>query len=365
MNCASPLQISPHAHTRLYFAANKLFRSDDRGDAWKAISGDLTRQLDRNQLPVMGKIWSADAVAKNLSTSFYGNIVALTESPKKEGLLYVGTDDGLIQVSENGGQAWRKEEKFPGVPDRTYVSRLLASQHDMNTIYAAFDNHKNADFAPYLLKSSDAGKTWVAIKGDLPANGPVLALAEDHVNPNLLFVGTEFGLYFTVNGGQKWIRLKNNLPTIPVRDLVIQERESDLVMATFGRGFYVLDNYAPLRTITSDMFQKDAQIFASRTATIEVADTSKARGSQGEQLWTGDNPPNGAVITYWIKTTAQSARQKRIDATRAAEARKATPPYPSQAELTAEADEEAPLTFLTITDAAGKVVRRMTVPGTS
>src|SRR5262249_34862780 len=178
-----------------------------------------------------------------------------------------------------------------------------------------------------------------------------------------LFVGTEFGLYFTVNGGQKWIRLKNNLPTIPVRDLVIQERENDLVMATFGRGFYVLDNYAPLRTMTADVFQKDAQIFAVRTAMIEAPDTSKARGSQGEQFWTGENPPAGAVITYWIKTTPQPARQKRQEATRAAVAKKEPPPYPSQAELTAEADEEAPQTFLTIIDAAGKVVRRMTVPG--
>jgi len=193
--------------------------------------------IDRNQLPVMGKIWSADAVAKNLSTSFYGNIVALTESPKKEGLLYVGTDDGLIQVTENGGQSWRKEEKFPSVPDHTYVNRLFASQHDANTLYASFDNHKNADLAPYVLKSTDAGRTWKSIKGDLPANGPVLAIAEDWVSPNLLFVGTEFGLYFTLDGGGKWIRLKGGLPTIAVRDLAIQKLENDLVAATFGRGF--------------------------------------------------------------------------------------------------------------------------------
>ncbi|HEV2947441.1 MAG TPA: hypothetical protein VGX70_08690, partial [Gemmataceae bacterium] len=217
-NWDSPLLISPHLHTRLYFAAQRLFRSDDRGDTWKPVSGDLTRQLDRNQLPVMGKIWSADAVAKNVSTSFYGNIVALTESPKKEGLIYLGTDDGLIQVTDSGGQTWRKEDKFTGVPDRTYVSRLLASQHDANTLYASFDNHKNADFAPYLLKSADAAKTWKSIKGDLPANGPVLALAEDPVNPNLLFAGTEFGLFFSLNGGEKWIRLKGGMPTIAVRD---------------------------------------------------------------------------------------------------------------------------------------------------
>src|SRR5262249_55918326 len=161
------------SHTRLYFAANKVFRSDDRGDTWKPISGDLTRRIDRNTLSVMGKVWSVDAVSKSVSTSFYGNIVSLTESPKQEGLLYAGTDDGLIQVTENGGGSWRKIDKFPGVPERTYVSRLLASQHNASTVYAAFENHKNADFAPYLLKTTDGGRTWVSIKGDLPANGPV------------------------------------------------------------------------------------------------------------------------------------------------------------------------------------------------
>ncbi|MGA8861800.1 MAG: glycosyl hydrolase, partial [Candidatus Sulfotelmatobacter sp.] len=192
-NWDSPVIISPHSHTRIYFAANKLFRSDDRGDTWKEISGDLTRQIDRNKLPVMGRVWEPDAVAKNQSTSFYGNIVALSESPKKEGLIYVGTDDGLIQVTADGGSSWTKYEKFAGVPDETYVSRLAASRYDANTVYAAFDNHKNEDFKPYLLRSTDAGKTWASIAGNLPENGPVLAFAEDTVNADLLFAGTEFG----------------------------------------------------------------------------------------------------------------------------------------------------------------------------
>ncbi|MDI6767577.1 MAG: hypothetical protein QME52_12210 [Bacteroidota bacterium] len=197
-NWDSPLIISPHNYRRLYFAANKLFRSDDRGDSWKPVSGDLTRQIDRNQLEVMGKIWSVDAVAKNASTSLYGNCTALSESPKKEGMIYVGTDDGLIHVTEDGGLNWKKYEKFTGVPEKTYVSRIITSQHDVNTVYASFDNHKMADFNPYIIKSIDAGKTWTSIKGNLPANGPVLAIAEDHVNSNLLFVGTEFGVFFTV-----------------------------------------------------------------------------------------------------------------------------------------------------------------------
>jgi photosystem II stability/assembly factor-like uncharacterized protein len=364
-NWDSPLLISPHSHTRLYFAANKLFRSDDRGDTWKAVSGDLTRQLDRNQLPVMGKIWSADAVAKSVSTSFYGNIVALTESPKKEGLLYVGTDDGLIQVAENGGQSWRKEEKFPGVPDRTYVSRLLASQHDANNLYASFDNHKNADFAPYLLKSTDAGRTWKSIKGDLPANGPVLAIAEDFSSPNLLFVGTEFGLYFTLDGGGKWIRLKGGLPTIAVRDLAIQKQEDDLVAATFGRGFYVLDDYSALRSLTPEHLKSDCQLLPVKSALLYIQSRKYAlRGKafQGAAFYTADNPPFGATFTYYLKDTILTQKEKRREAEKQAAKKGQGAPYPNPDQLRAEAEEEALAILFTIADGTGARVRTLMGP---
>jgi photosystem II stability/assembly factor-like uncharacterized protein len=248
-NWDSPFIISPHSHTRLYFAADKLFRSDDRGDSWKVVSGQLSRALDRDKLQVMGKVWGIDAVAKNASTAFFGNASALAESPKKEGLIYVGTDDGLIQITEDGGKNWRRVEKLPEVPELAYVSRIVASNHDANTVYVAIENHQNADFKPYLFKSTDAGRTWVSIKSNLPANAPVWAIAEDHVNPNLLFVGNEYGLYFSIDGGQKWIQLRGGLPTIQVRDLAIQKRENDLVLGTFGRGIYILDNYTPLRLL--------------------------------------------------------------------------------------------------------------------
>src|SRR5579862_2527387 len=269
-NWDSPIVISPHSHTRLYFAANKLFRSDDRGDTWKAISGDLTRQIDRNKLPVMGKVWGPDAVAKNTSTSFYGNIVALAESPKREGLFYAGTDDGLIQVTSDGGQSWTKYEKFPGVPEMTYVSRLAASNFDASTVYAAFENHKNEDFKPYLLKSTDAGKTWASIAGNLPENGPVLGFVEDAVNPNLLFAGTEYGAFFTVDGGGHWVQLKGGLPTIAVRDMVEQTREGDLVIATFGRGFYVLDDISALRQMSAQAVEQSAALFPVKDALLYI-----------------------------------------------------------------------------------------------
>jgi photosystem II stability/assembly factor-like uncharacterized protein len=364
-NWDSPLIISPHLHTRIYFAANKIFRSDDRGDTWKAISPDLSRQIDRNTLPVMGKVWNADAVAKSVSTSLYGNIVALTESPKKEGLLYAGTDDGLIQVTENAGGNWRKIDKFSGVPDRTYVSRLLASQHDLNTVYASFDNHKNADFAPYLLKSADAGKTWTSIKGDLPANGPVLAIAEDHVNPQLLFVGTEFSLYFTANGGQKWIRLKGGMPTIAVRDLAIQKQENDLAVATFGRGFYILDDYTPLRALTPEALARDSVLLPVRDALLYIQTRQyglRGKGFQGSAFYTAANPRLGATFTYYLKDSIKTRKEKRQEAEKEAAKKKTAAPYPPPAELRAEAEEEPPTILVTIADATGHVVRTLTGP---
>ncbi len=360
-NWDSPLLISPHSHTRLYFAANRLFRSDDRGDSWKAISGDLTRQIDRNTLPVMGKIWGPDAVAKHQSTSLYGNIVALSESPKKEGLIYAGTDDGLIQVTEDGGRNWRKIESFSGVPEKTFVARIYASQHDVNTVYALFNNHKSSDFAPYIMKSTDAGRTWTSISSDLPKNGPLWSMAEDHVNPDLLFAGTEFGLFFTGNGGRKWVQLKSGLPTIAVRDLAIQKRENDLVAGTFGRGIYVLDDYTPLRMATEDVLAKESHLFPVKEALIYIESQplgGRGKAFLGESFFTAPNPEFGAVFTYYLKDSIRTKRQVR----REAERRGGEVPYPPVEQLVAEAEEEPPSIMLTVRDSAGNIIRRLTGP---
>jgi photosystem II stability/assembly factor-like uncharacterized protein len=364
-NWDSPFIISPHSHTRLYFAADKLFRSDDRGDTWKLISPELSRGLDRNKLPVMGKVWGPDAVAKHTSTDPFGNSSALAESPKKEGLIYVGTDDGLIQVTEDAGRNWRKIESFPGVPDMTYVSRLLASQHDADTVYAGFENHKRGDFAPYLLKSTDRGKSWTSVKSNLPANGPVLAIAEDHVNPNLLFVGTEFGLFFTIDGGQKWIQLKGGLPTISVRDLAIQKRENDLVVGTFGRSIYILDNYTPLRALKPEMLTQEATLFPVKDAMMYIQSQplgGRGKSFQGEAYFTADNPPFGATFTYYLKEALKTKKQRRQEAEKEAERKGAPHPYPALADLSAEEEEEAPGITFTITDSSGRVVRRLNAP---
>jgi len=361
-NWDSPLIISPHSHTRLYFGANKLFRSDDRGNTWKPISGDLTRQIDRNKLPVMGKIWGPDAVAKNQSTSFYGNLVALAESPKKENLIYVGTDDGLIQVTSDSGASWTKYDKFPGVPENTYVSRLAASHHDVNTVYAAFENHKNEDFKPYLLKSGDLGKTWTSIAGNLPENGPVLAFAEDPVNPNLLFAGTEFGAFFTVDGGKKWTQLKGGLPTISVRDMVIQARENDLVMATFGRGFYILDDITPLRQLKPDSLQQQTIFFPVKNALMYIERRplgGSKKGFQGDAFYAADNPPFGANFTYYLKDKVKTKKERRQEAEKDAAKKNQPLSYPSNDALRAEAEEPKPEVYLVVYDESGAPVRRV------
>jgi len=361
-NWDAPLIISPHSHKRLYFAANKLFRSDDRGDTWKAISGDLTRQIDRNKLKVMDKVWSMDAVMKNKSTTIYGNIVALAESPIQEDLLYVGTDDGLIQVSENAGESWRKTDKFPGIPANTYVNDIIASKHDANTVYAVFNNHKKGDFKPYILISRDKGLTWSSVHGNLPKRGSVYAIAEDHLKATLLFAGTEFGLFFSIDGGKEWTQLKNGLPTIAVRDIEIQQRENDLVLATFGRGFYILDDYSPLRTFSKQLLDQPAHIFPIKDGLMYVDARPlglRGKGSQGESFYNAENPPLGAVFTYLLNDTLKTIKEKRKAKEKKLIEEGKPVPYPSFQLMRDEDQEEKPYILFTITDEKGNEVRKI------
>jgi photosystem II stability/assembly factor-like uncharacterized protein len=361
----SPLIISPHSPTRLYFAAQRIYRSDDRGDSWRPISGDLSRQIDRNRLRMMGRVWSVDAVAKNTSTSPWGSVVALAESPLKEGLIWAGTDDGLIHVTENGGAEWRRIDRIAGVPETTFVSRLTPSQHDVNTVYASFDNHKAGDYRPYIAKSSDLGRTWTLISGNLPERGSVYVVIEDHKDPNLLFAGTEFGLYFTTDGGLTWIPLRSGLPTIQVRDLAIQKREDDLVVATFGRGFYILDDISPLRQLTSEVLAREAHLFPVRRAPLYIESNPLGGAGaawQGARFYTASNPPFGAVFTYYLKEELKTRRQRRQEAEREAARQGRDVFYPPWDSLKAEDREEEPSIILTIMDPEGRVVNRITGP---
>lgn len=360
-NWDAPLLISPHDHKTLYFAANKLFKSTNRGDEWNAISPDLSQQIDRNKLPVMGQVWSIDAVMKNASTTIYGNIVALDESPKVKGLLYVGTDDGCVQVSQNDGATWTKVTTFPGVPANTRVNFLNASLFDENVVFAAFNNQRQGDFKPYLFKSNDKGKTWVSIKGDLPERGTVYCIKQDHVDKNLLFVGTEFGAYFSIDGGQKWHKLAG-LPTTSIYDLDIQKRENDLVAASFGRGFYILDDYAPLRDLQQVNLDKKAYLFPIKDALLYVPTSPLGEsgvGSQGASLWTAENRAFGATFTLHMKEEYKTLKEIRQEKEKNLEKDKAVVPYPEVETLHKEENDEAAKLILVIRDKSGVEIKRM------
>ncbi len=360
-NWDAPLMISPHDHKTLYYAANKLFKSTDRGDSWEVISGELDQDIDRNLLPIMGKIWPMDAVSKNGSTSRYGAAVSLDESRIQAGLIYAGSDDGQINITEDDGKNWRKINRFDGVPENTYVYDLIASKHDANVVYAAFNNHKSGDFTPYVYKSADKGQTWSNISSNLP-KGAVYALEQDHVNGNILFAGTEYGVFVTVDEGLNWKALKAGLPTINVRDMAIQERENDLVLATFGRGFYVLDNYAPLRELAPANLDKAAHIFAVKDALIFNTWTplgslgSREKGFQGEDFFTAPNPQRGATITYWLKEGVTTLRAERSKREKEAFKKGEPIPYPTVEELKAENSELPSYLIFTIKDSSGEIV---------
>jgi photosystem II stability/assembly factor-like uncharacterized protein len=362
-NWNSPLIISPHKHERLYYGSERLFRSDDRGESWVAVSGDLSRGIDRNELEVMGRIWSVDAIAKNMSTSMYGSLIALNESPLLEGLIYVGTDDGLIQITQDGGQHWQRTGSFKGVPDMSLVEDIIASYHDADIAYAVFDNHKRGDYKPYILKTEDRGDSWNLMVQGLPARGSVHTIIEDHVDPGLMFAGTEYGLFFSNNGGGTWHEL-TSLPTIAVRDLEIQRREGDLVIGTFGRGFYILDDYAPLRSSLEEL-DAQATLFAVRDSWIFNPDSRRSgrgNGHWGTGRYTADNPPYGAVFAYYLSTDLQSLKEQRRDSEKERAAEGEDNPYPSWEQLRREDREEAPSMTLTVRDSEGKVVQRIDGP---
>ena len=361
-NWDAPLVISNFDHKRLYFAANKVFRSDDQGNSWKVISDDLTAKIDRNELNVMGKVWGIDAIAKNQSTSRYGAVVALDESPKNENLLFAGTDDGLIHVTENGGDSWIRINSISGIPDNTYVSMLLASQHDENEVFACFNNHKRGDFKPYVYRSNDKGKTWTSITSNLPTRGSSYSVAQDHVDRNLLFVGTEFGVFASNNSGKSWKQLKAGVPTIAVRDLAIQRRDEDLVLGTFGRGFYVLDDYSSLRNTSEATLKNEAELFAVRDPLLYEPSYPMGlpgQSFQGDSYYRGENLGPVAIFTYYLKDDIKSLKEQRQEREKKAKEGGENRPYPSYDDLKAEREEKAPELLFTVTNNSGKVVRKL------
>jgi hypothetical protein len=320
---------------------------------------------------MMGRVWSFDSAWDLMAMSVYGSITSLSESPLVEGLLYAGTDDGRIHISENGGTSWRSIERLPGVADHFFVNDIKADLHDPNTVYVVVDDHKTGDFAPYIFKSVNRGGTWTNISEGLPERHIVWRVVQDHVNARLLFAGTEFGVYFTIDGGAKWVKLAGAAPTIPFRDLVIQTRENDLVGATFGRGFWILDDYTPLRSVSQEALEKEALLFPVKDAPWYLARLPlgdfevNGKSSQGDSFFVAPNPPFGAVFTYYLKDSLSTRQELRRKTEKKLEKSGESTPYPGWDALRQEETEEPPAIVLTVSDPAGRVIRRIEGPVTS
>jgi photosystem II stability/assembly factor-like uncharacterized protein len=359
-NWDSPILISPHNPTRIYFGSQRVWRSDDRGNSWKSISNDLTRNQDRMQLKVMDKTWSWDAAWDFEAMSNYNTITSIAESPLQEGLLYAGTDDGLLQVTEDNGSTWHKIEvgSIAGLPATAFINDIKADLFDASTVYVVLDNHKYGDLNPYLVKSTDRGKTWISIRGNLPERTLLWRVVQDHVQPGLMFVGTEFGIWFTADGGKKWIQLKGGLPTISFRDLAIQKRENDLVGASFGRGFYILDDYSCLRELNPGILEKESMLFPVKNALWYIP-KSKGGNSAGAAYYTAPNHAFGAEFTYYLKESLKTLKAKRMEEEQTLTKEGKEIIFPGWEVIDQEKRQEEPGIWLLVKDSMGEIVRKL------
>ncbi|MBL30737.1 MAG: glycosyl hydrolase [Flavobacteriaceae bacterium] len=353
-NWDAPIIVSPHKPSRIYFASQRVWKSDNRGDDWTPISGDLTRNEERIKLPIMGRQQSWDNPWDVKAMSTYNTITSLSESPLKEGLIYAGTDDGYIQVTSNDGKTWKKIPVTKlGLPARSFVNDIKADLFDENTVYVSLDNHKEGDFNPYLFKSTDKGMTWKSIKGNLPDRTLVWRMVQDPVVKNLLFVATEFGVYTSLNSGQTWSKL-SGIPNMGIRDIVIQKDEVDLVAASFGRGFYVLDDYRALREMTEENLKKEAKLYTPRPAKWYIPKSKT--GNTGSDYYFAENPTFGAVFTYHLNGDFNTIKQKRQNTESKLNKIRANIPFPGWDALEDEKNETRQMIWLNIKDSDGNVI---------
>ena len=298
----TPLAISKHSSKKVFLGGNRLFISDNGGDSWERTE-DLSSNTNRDSLTIMGVLGADIKLSKNDGTSSYGEIISISESPLWHRVIWVGTDDGNIQVSRDGGEKWEEVSgNITGIPAGSYVSRVLSSIRDRGSAYVTFDRHREGDWKPYVYRTEDYGKTWVPLTRGLPS-GSVNVIAEHPDNPDVLFLGTEHAVYLSVNAGSDWIKFKSNLPTTLYDDLLIHPREKDLVLGTHGRSFWVLDDTSPLAE-WSTVYNKPVHVFSVRAATLfhYWKDTSY----RAQEEWAGENPPYGAIISYLVNSDVDS-----------------------------------------------------------
>jgi photosystem II stability/assembly factor-like uncharacterized protein len=300
-NWNTPLALSPHSSSTVYVGGDRLFTSRDRGQTW-TMTADLTRNVDRTTLEIMGVAGDRPMASKHDGAGSYSHIVTVAESPLMPGLLWVGTNDGNVQVSRDAGATWTNvTANVKGVPDGTHVSRVEPSRFDAGTCYATFDGHRTDDHAPYVFITRDFGGTWTAIVQGLPS-GHVNVIREDPKNRNLLYLGTEYAFYVSLDGGTQWTRFMNGLPTVRIDDILVHPRDHDLIVGTHGRSIWIIDDITPLQEWNETAAAADFHLFPPRSAVQWKNDVTLARGVGGAQYFRGENPAPGVAISYALKS---------------------------------------------------------------
>ena len=363
-NWDTPITISPHDSARLYVGSQRVWRSDDRGNAWRPVSEDLTSGQNRYELGYSGRVWSVDALHDNGAMSKYATITSISESPVREGTIYVGTDDGLVHATRDGGETWQRAAPLPTEAEPAFINDIVASRFDADTVFAVADSHKLGDFAPYVFVSENRGQSWRAISGDLPNGTIAWAIQQDHENERLLFLGTEYGARFSLDSGKHWHEFAG-APTIAFRDITLQRRDDDFVGATFGRGIYILDDYSPLRSMAEGSFGDVATVFPVRDAWWYIPSVpSQAVGMPtfGSDSYRAPNPEFGAIVTYYLPESFESSKQQRRSEERTLREAGRDIPFPGWDRLTAESRESASRVLLLVRDAEGEPVRWLQGP---
>jgi photosystem II stability/assembly factor-like uncharacterized protein len=314
-NWDTPMALSPHDSSVVFVAANKLFRSSDRGHSWQEVSPDLTRAVDRDERELMGVKGKDVKLARNDGVGAYGTVVTFSESPRKPGLYYTGSDDGVVSVSRDAGKSWaRVSARVPGLPEETYVSEVVPSRHDEGTVYATFDGHRSNDFGTYVYQSRDFGSSWRSIAADLPKGEVVRTLTEDLKSPDVLYLGTETGLFVSTDAGKSWSRVRANLPTVPVYEIALHPTENDMILGTHGRSLWVLDDLSPFQQ-HAKAASEEAFLFPPERAVIRNPSSERMREFEGDRKFLGKNPPAGAAVTYRLKSDAKELKLVVKDAT--------------------------------------------------